>query len=110
MAIHAIDLNRVPRLPVKLAVAMAVLFKMAIDAVHALFKMNVLEMDSLVKFLRIIERDRLVFAVQQRTLAIVLEGRAENPAVAVEVGKLCVLEFVVELGRPGFLQKIHVGP
>ena len=105
MAVHAIDLDGIARLSIELAVAMAVLFEMAINAVHALLEMNVFEMDSLVEFLRIVERHRLVFAIQQRALAVVLEHRAENPAMAVEVGKLCVVDCLLNSGVPVFSRK-----
>ena len=110
VAIDAIDLDGVARFAVELAVAVAVLLEVAVDAVHALFEMDVLEVHRLPELVGIFERDRLVVFVEQVALAIVLEDGAEDPAVAVEVGELGVLQLLVELGRAGFLQEIRVGP
>ena len=38
------------------------------------------------------------------------ENRAEDPAVAMEVGKLRVLKFLIEFRGSDFLQKVCVGP
>ena len=49
VAIDAIDLDRVARFAVQLAVAVTVLLEVAVRAVHALFEMDVLEMDGLLE-------------------------------------------------------------
>ena len=44
------------------------------------------------------ERNEVVLAVAQDSLAVVLEDRAKDPAVPVIIGKLRVLQFRVQLG------------
>ena len=108
VAIHAIDLDGVTRFSVEFAVAVAVLLEVAVDAVHSLFQMDVFEVHRLPELVGIVERNRLVILIEQVAFAIVLECCAENPAMAVEVGKLGVLQLAVELGRAGFLQEVRV--
>ncbi len=85
MAIHAVDLHRVSGLTVEFAVAVAVLLEMTIDAVHALFQMDVFQVHRLAKLFGIVERHRLIMIVQQGALAIMLEHSAKDPTVTVEV-------------------------
>ena len=110
VAVYAIDLDRVAGFAVELAVTVAVLLEMAVDALHAFFQVNVLEVDGLLEFVGIIEGDRLVFGVEQRAFAVVLENGAEDPAVAVEVSELSVLQLLVEFGCANFLKKIDIRP
>src|SRR5882762_2251510 len=89
---------------------MTVLLEMAVDAMHAPFEMDIFEVDCLVEFLRIIEGHRLILRVQQGAFAIVPEYRAEDPAMAMEVGKLRVLESAIKFGRTRLLEEIYLGP
>ena len=82
--------------------------KMAVGALHPVAKMLVLEMNGLGELLRVVERDDVVIAVAQIALAIVLEYRAENPAVAVVIGELRVRQLRVQLRN--LFQKIQVAP
>ena len=50
----------------------------------------------------------MIFGVEQVALAIVLEDRAEHPAVAVEIGELRVLELLVEFRRPDLFEKVEI--
>ena len=61
VTIHAIDFNGVACLAVKFAVAMAVLFEVAVHAVHPFFEVDVFQMDGLLQFVGIIKRNRFVF-------------------------------------------------
>ena len=106
MAIDAIDLDCVARFSVKLAVAVAVLLEVAVNAVHPFFEMNVFEVHGLPKFVGIVERDRLVVFIEQVALAIVLEDRAEDPSMTVEVAELGVLQLLVEFRRAGFSRNL----
>ncbi len=110
VAIDAINLDGVARFSVEFAVAVAVLLEVAVDAVHSFFQMDVFEVHRLPELVGIVKRDLLVVLVEQVAFAIVLEDGAENPAMAVEVGELGVLQLPVELGRAGFLQEVRVGP
>src|SRR5688572_12766251 len=110
MAVDAIDLDRVPRLAVQLAVAVIVLVEMAVDALHAALEVNVLEVNGLAELLRVVVRNDLVVGVEQLAFAIALVDRPENPAVAVEVGELRVLELRVELGSADVLEELDVRP
>jgi len=110
MAIHAIHFNSVACFSVQFSVAVTVLFKMAVNAVHPLFQMNIFQMNSLLEFVRIIERDWVAIFIQKNTFAIVLESSPENPAVTVEVCELRVLEVLIEFRSPRLLQEIYIRP
>ncbi len=89
--------GRVARLAVKLAVAVDVDFEMAIDALHAAREMDVFQMHRFGEFLRIVVRDLVVVQIEQVAFAILLEDGAEDPAVAVVVGELRVLQLRIQL-------------
>ena len=108
VAIDALDRRRVARLAVELAVAVHVHFEMAIDALHSLREMDVLQVNRLREFLRIVVRDFVVAQIEQIAFAVLLEDRAKHPAVAVIVGKLRVLQLRIQLRH--FLEKIQVAP
>ena len=93
---------------VKQAVAVHVRIEVAIDALHPIGQVDILQVDRLGELLRIVVRDDLVVEVEQVALAVFLEHGAEDPAVAVVIGKLGVLQLRVQLGDP--LQKIQVAP
>src|ERR1022692_4112718 len=110
MAIHAIDFDGVARFSIQFPVAVTVLLEMAIDAMHSLFQMDILQMDSLLEFLRILKGNLVALFIQKIAFAIVLESRPENPSMTVEVCELCVLKIFVEFRRPRLLQETHVRP
>ena len=64
---------------------------MAIVALHPFFQMDIREVHSLAKAVRIVERDLLAFFIEPVSLTVVAKHRAENPAVSVEIRKLCGL-------------------
>src|ERR671912_283069 len=103
MAVDAINLDRVSRLAVELAVAVIVLVEMAIDALHPTLEVDVLEVNGFSELLRVIVRNNLVVGVEELAFAIALVHGAENPAMAVEIGELRVIELRVELGRADVL-------
>src|SRR5580658_1001921 len=110
MAIHAIDFNGVACFSIQFSVAVAVLLEMAVDAMHSLFQMDVLQVDGFFELLRIVERNLVSLGIEKIAFAVVLEGRPENPSVTVEIGELGVLEVPVEFRCPSLLQEPHVGP
>ena len=55
-------------------------------------------------------RHDLVVLVEQVALAIALVDRAEDPAVAVKVGELRVLELLVELRRADLSEEFRIAP
>ena len=57
MTIFAGDLDRRARFVIEIAVAVRVLPEVTVDAVHSLFEMNVVEMNGLLKLVRIVRRD-----------------------------------------------------
>ena len=99
VAIDAIDFDGVARLAVQFSVAVTVLLEMAVDAMHSLFQVDVFQVHGLLEFVRIVERNLVVVGVEQIAFAVVLEDRAENPSVTVEIGELRVLELLVEFRR-----------
>ena len=122
VTVFASDLDRRADFAVQLRVAVRVLFEVAIDAVHPFLKMDIHEMhrDAVLRLAavgmqhRVVELrgglvfDDAIFVVEQSALAIFLEDRFEDPAVAVEVGELRVLEFRVEVG--GLIEEFGIGP
>src|ERR687884_1050786 len=99
MTVYAADLDSGARLVVEVRVAVRVLSKMAVGAVHALLQMYVLKMDRLFEPVWIVWRNRLVLGVEQVAFAIALEDGAEDPAVPVKVCELRAPERAVERGR-----------
>ena len=70
--------------------------------------MHVLEVNGPRPFVRVILGNHLPAQVEQVSLTILFEDRPEDPAVAVIVGELRVLELRIQLGD--FLQEIQVAP
>ena len=108
MAIDAIDRRRVARLAVELAVSVHVLFEMAISALHSVCEMDVFQVDRFRELVRIVVRDFVIGKIEQVAFAIVLEDRAENPAVPVVIGELRMFEFRIQLRNA--IEKILVAP
>jgi hypothetical protein len=108
VAINTIDRRRVARLAVEHPVAMHILLEVAVRALHPFRQMHVFQVDRLGELLRVVVGDFVVAQIKQVAFAIVLEDRAENPAVSVVVGKLGVLELRIQLGN--LVEKILVTP
>ena len=108
VAVLAADLQGVAVLAVEQPVAVGVLGEVAVRAVHPLLEVDVLEMDRLPEAVGIVEGDDPVPGVEEVALAVLLVDGAEDPAVAVVVGELGVLEGGVELRDPG--QELRLGP
>ena len=83
----AVDLDRRPRLAVELAVAVVVLLEVAVDAVHALLEVDVLEVDRLLE-LRGPRRPPPALHRRAGSPSGPACRPPEDPAVAVEVGEL----------------------
>ena len=142
MTVDALDLDRGLVLGDQLGSAVHVLAEVTIDAVHALFGMNVFQVDrptevflgvvevgrpllvetSLVELgpierqgnhalelVRVVEIDLSARGIEEVPLAVHLENGAENPAVAVVVGKLGLLELRVDHGGD-IAQKLSISP
>ena len=130
MAVDAGNLDGVARLAVELSVAVAVLFEVAVDAVHAAFEMDVLQVHGqparfcirlrasrlrrpLIRRTRVgvvhgrgelLRRGLLhdvARAVEQIALAIALEHGAEQPSMTVEVREARLTQRVVECQPAG---------
>jgi len=52
---------------------------------------------------RIVEGDLLAIFVEPVPLAVVIEDRAKNPAVAVKIGELSGFQLLVKFGTASFL-------
>ena len=91
MTVFASDLNRRARFVVKIAVAVRILAEVAVDAVHSLFKMNVVEVDGFLELVGIVRCDQIVFGVKQVSFSIAFEDFAKHPAMTVKIAKLRVL-------------------
>ena len=66
---------------------MDVLREVAVDALHALFEMDVFEVHGLAE-LHVVGGERRALLVEQVTLAVALVDGAKGPAVGVEVCEL----------------------
>src|SRR5271157_4137127 len=110
VAIGAIELDGRARLAIQLAVAVAVLLEMAIDALHALLGVNVLQMDGLPEFIRIVGGNDFAVGIEQIALTVTLVDGAENPAVAVKVGELRLLELLIEFRAADLREKFRIRP
>ena len=75
---------------------------------HPLLEVDVLQVDRLLELLRVVEGDGRALAVEQVALRVVPVHVAEDPAVAVEVGELRVLQLRVE--RRDLLQEPRIAP
>ncbi len=108
VAIHAVDLDRRPRLGVQAAVAVVVLLEVAVHAVHPLLEVDVLQVDGFLELLRVVVLDDAALRIEQVALAVALEHGAEDPSVAVEVGELGGLELGVQ--RSDVVEELGIGP
>src|SRR5260370_184087 len=110
MAIDAVDLDSSARVAVNFSVAVIVLCKVAIIALHPFFEMDIGEVDGFPETVGIIEGDLLSVLVQPVPFAVVIEHRAENPAVAVKIGELRGLQLLVKFGTADVFQKFLFVP
>src|SRR5439155_19251293 len=110
MTVNTSNLNRGARFVVKHSVAVRVLAKMTVDAVHPFFQMNIVEMDSLSESIRIVRRNYCVPGVQQIPFSIAFEHLTKDPTVSVKVGKLGALQLGIEFRRAGLVKKFLFGP
>ena len=81
---------------------------MAVHALHAFGEVNVLEMHRVLPLLRIVRGDHGVVEVEHVALFVLLENGAENPAVAVVIGELRLLQLRVQLGD--FFEELKFAP
>ncbi len=108
VAVDAPNLRRGAGLAVEVAVAVVVAAEVAVDAVHPLLEVDVLEVHGLVELLRVREVDRPALRVEEIALLVVPVHVAEDPAVAVEVVDLGVRQLRVERGD--LLEEARVAP
>ena len=123
VTVDAADLHRIGDLAIDQTVAVAVLREMAIGALHALFGMDIHQMNRLARidpwghelalpvlapFFRIVGADDPAILVEEVALAITLEDGAEVPAVPVIVGELRVLQIRIEV--IDIAKEIEIGP
>ena len=105
MAVDAHDRRIVARLTVEKSVSVDLDLDVAVDALHPLLNVDVVEVNGIFE---IAEGDLVVIQVEKVAFAIVLEDGAEHPAVAVIVRKLRVLEERVEFR--GLFEEIAIAP
>ena len=89
---------------------MSVLGEVAINAVHPFFKVDVLKMNGLAKFFRIVKANNIVFVVQQITVPVFFINGPENPSMAMKVCELGVFKSFLKLGAAGFFQEVDICP
>ncbi len=110
MTIHTVDFHRVARLAIQPAVAVIVLPEVAVDALHAFFEVDVLEVHGLAEAIGIVVRDDVVVRVEKIPAAIALVHGAVDPAMTVKIRKLRVPELRVEFGGPDLPEECRVAP
>ena len=80
MTIDAINFNRSPRFAIDFPVAVIVLREMAVGALHTFFKMNIREVDSFLKALRIIEGDLFAVLIEPIPFTVVFVRQRGRPS------------------------------
>ncbi len=95
MAILTLNFDGLRDLAVDLSVAMRILTEVAVDAVHPLLEVDVLQVDGLGQLLRVALGERFPLAVQEVPLGVGLEDVPEDPAVPVEVVDLEEIEAIL---------------
>src|SRR5690606_13446877 len=108
VAVDALDGGGGAGFAVEEAVAVDVGGEVAVHALHAAGEVDVFQVDGLSEFLVVGVRYDFVVVGAQVVCAVFFEDGAEDPAVAVVVGELGVLELGVELGD--FFQEFRVAP
>src|ERR1700745_3252008 len=107
MTVFARDLDRSAWFVVEISVAMRILPEMAINAMHAAFEMDVVEMNRFFELRRIIRRDDVSLRIEQVSFAIAFEDFPKQPAMPVKVCKLRVAQQCVERLSAGVFQEIE---
>src|SRR6266849_4947278 len=110
MAIDAVDLDGSARLAVNFSVAVIVLCKVAIIALHPFFEMDIGEVDGFAETVGILEGDLLSVLVQPVPFAVVIKHGAKNPAMAVKIGELRGLQLLAKFGTADVFQKLFIAP
>jgi len=108
VAVDAVDLDRGARLAVEHPRPVHVLAEVAVDAVHPALEVDVAQVDGLRELRGVARRDRLARRILELPLAVALVHRAEDPAVAVEVGELRALQAGIE--RLHLRQELRIRP
>src|SRR6266481_10119620 len=96
VAVHAIDFDSGTRLAVDFSIAVIVLGKVTVIALHSFFQVNVGQVNCFPETVGIVKSNLLAVLVEPIPFAIVTENGAENPAVSVEISKLGGLQLLVE--------------
>ncbi|HUE42545.1 MAG TPA: hypothetical protein VMP12_03225, partial [Candidatus Sulfotelmatobacter sp.] len=89
---------------------MGILLEVAIDTVHAFFQMDVREMDRFAEFRRVVGRDDFIFSVEQIPFAVSFIDRAKNPAMAVKIPELRLLQLRIEFGAADVFEEFRTRP
>jgi len=81
VTIHAVNLNGIARLAVEFPIAVAILFEVAVDTMHSLLKMNVVQVDGFLKLVGIVRRYHLFSAVQVKARMLQLVNDRVNQTI-----------------------------
>src|SRR5260370_21649697 len=110
VAIDAVDFDGGARLAVDFPVAVIVLREMAVAALHSFLEIDVGEVDGFAETVGIVERDLLAFLVEPIPFAVVVNNRAEDPTMAVEISELRGFQLLVEFGAAHVFEEFFVVP
>ena len=110
VAIGAVEFDRGARLGVQLSIAVNVLLEVAVHALHSFLEVDVLQVNSLVEFVRVVGGNDFAISVEQIALSIALVNSAEDPAVAMEIGELTLLQLRIEFRVAQLLEEFRVRP
>src|SRR5687768_14972436 len=87
---------------------MDIFAEMAIDTLHSAREMNILQVNRFRKFIHVLVGNRFVVEGKQVPVTIFLEDGSEDPAVAMVVRELGLLELRIQFGN--FFEKIEIAP
>ncbi len=118
MAIHTLNLNRIMKLAIQFPASVHILLEMAINTVHPLLRMNVFQVNRLlraatliigrrradtrhgyytIELVRCIPWNHVIVLIQEVSFAILLENGPEDPSMSMIIRKLCMRKLRVQL-------------
>ena len=109
MAVFAADLDSRLHLAVEVAIAVRVLRKVAVHALHADLGMDRTHVHGFLELVGVVVADLFALCIKKISLAILFEDRTEIPTMTVVIRELGVLGFRIDVG-PNVFQEFDVGP
>ena len=89
---------------------MRVLPEVTVDAMHPAVEVNVVQVHSLLEFVRIACGHEVVLGIEQVSFAVAFEDFAKHPTMAMKVAELRVLEIFVKAPDTCVPEKVRIRP